>query len=79
MLHYTWGTLYFKGDKQVWRFDKRDWTTKEEELKVGCLLYMVPVAACGVDTVSPFEAQANSRAHFVWAATHKCRHVACLV
>lgn len=35
MLHYTWGTLYFKNDKEVWRFDKRDWTAKEHELKVG--------------------------------------------
>jgi hypothetical protein len=34
MLHYTWGTLYFKDDKEVWRFDKRDWTAKEHELKV---------------------------------------------
>lgn len=35
MLHYTWGTLFFKNDKEVWRFDKRDWTAKEHELKVG--------------------------------------------
>lgn len=35
MLHYTWGTLYYKNDKELWRFDKRDWTAKEHELKVG--------------------------------------------
>jgi hypothetical protein len=34
MLHYTWGTLLFEGGKEVWRFDKRDWTAKEHELKV---------------------------------------------
>ena len=34
ILHYTWGTLYFKGGKEFWRFDKRDWTAKEHELKV---------------------------------------------
>lgn len=34
MLHYTWGTLYHKNGKEFWRFDKRDWTAKEHELKV---------------------------------------------
>lgn len=34
MLHYTWGTLFFKDDKEVWRFEKRDWTAKEHERKV---------------------------------------------
>jgi len=34
MLHYTWGTLYNKNGKEFWRFDKRDWTAKEHELKV---------------------------------------------
>lgn len=34
MLHYTWGTLYNKDGKEFWRFDKRDWTAKEHELKV---------------------------------------------
>eukprot|EP00879_Flechtneria_rotunda_P014651 GHRR01015310.1.p1 GENE.GHRR01015310.1~~GHRR01015310.1.p1 ORF type:complete len:332 (+),score=80.08 GHRR01015310.1:805-1800(+) len=34
ILHYTWGTLYFKDSKEFWRFDKRDYTAKEHELKV---------------------------------------------
>jgi hypothetical protein len=33
-LHYTWGTLYHQDGKEIWRFDKRDWTAKEHELKV---------------------------------------------
>ncbi|KAF8072854.1 HPAT1 [Scenedesmus sp. PABB004] len=33
MLHYTWGALFNKGGKEFWRFDKRDWTAKEHELK----------------------------------------------
>lgn len=34
MLHYTWGTLYHGADgKELWRFDKRDYTAKEHELK----------------------------------------------
>jgi hypothetical protein len=34
LLHYTWGTLFYKDDKEVWRFEKRDWTSKEHERKV---------------------------------------------
>uniref|UniRef100_A0A383WBI5 Hydroxyproline O-arabinosyltransferase-like domain-containing protein n=1 Tax=Tetradesmus obliquus TaxID=3088 RepID=A0A383WBI5_TETOB len=33
-LHYTWATLYHQDGKEIWRFDKRDWTAKEHELKV---------------------------------------------
>lgn len=41
ILHYTWGTLYQKDGKEFWRFDKRDWTAKQHELKVRQLLYKV--------------------------------------
>jgi hypothetical protein len=34
ILHYTWGALFFQNGREVWRFDKRDWTAKEHELKV---------------------------------------------
>lgn len=36
ILHYTWGTLYHDADgKEFWRFDKRDYTAKDQELKAG--------------------------------------------
>lgn len=39
MLHYTWGALFFKNEKEIWRFDKRDWTAKEHELKVSMIAH----------------------------------------
>jgi hypothetical protein len=50
MLHYTWGTLFFKDDKEVWRFEKRDWTAKEHERKVSILAHFG--ARCNTDTPS---------------------------
>lgn len=40
--HYTWGSIYKPAappagqppDKEVWRFDKRDWTAEADALKV---------------------------------------------
>jgi len=32
--HYTWGSVFKRGSKEVWRFDKRDYTAAELALKV---------------------------------------------
>ncbi|KAG2438731.1 hypothetical protein HXX76_005276 [Chlamydomonas incerta] len=37
MLHYTWGTLYFEDKKEIWRWEKRDYTTREVALKIPLL------------------------------------------
>ncbi|PNH02423.1 hypothetical protein TSOC_011595 [Tetrabaena socialis] len=37
MLHYTWGTLYFENKKEIWRWEKRDYTSREQMLKLPML------------------------------------------
>ncbi|KXZ51261.1 hypothetical protein GPECTOR_13g748 [Gonium pectorale] len=37
MLHYTWGTLYHENKKEIWRWEKRDYTAPEKALKVPML------------------------------------------
>lgn len=34
MFHYTWGAIYNDTKGEVWRFEKRDYTSKEHALKV---------------------------------------------
>ncbi|EFJ51470.1 hypothetical protein VOLCADRAFT_103500 [Volvox carteri f. nagariensis] len=41
MCHYTWGTLYFENKKEIWKWEKRDYTSREVALKVP-LLTMPP-------------------------------------
>ena len=32
--HYTWGSIYKDGEREAWRFDKRDYTAEADALKV---------------------------------------------
>lgn len=34
MFHYTWGVIYKKGEKDIWKFDKRFYTAADDALKV---------------------------------------------
>ncbi|GLI66190.1 hypothetical protein VaNZ11_009955 [Volvox africanus] len=38
MCHYTWGALYFENKKEIWRWEKRDFTSREVALKVPVLI-----------------------------------------
>lgn len=33
--HYTWASIYQLEGKEVWRFEKREYVKKEDEMKVG--------------------------------------------
>lgn len=43
--HYTWGSIFKEGDKEVWRFDKRDYTADGDALKV-CGFAVATFAEC---------------------------------
>jgi len=32
--HYTWGSIFKEGDKEVWKFDKREYTAEGDALKL---------------------------------------------
>ncbi|GLC55430.1 hypothetical protein PLESTB_000986400 [Pleodorina starrii] len=37
MFHYTWGTLYYENKKEIFKWEKRDYTSREQALKVPML------------------------------------------
>ncbi len=45
--HYTWGSIFKEDGKEVWRFDKRDYTKAEEALKVSSVARWGSGARCG--------------------------------
>jgi hydroxyproline O-arabinosyltransferase len=40
--HYTWGPVFKKGDKEVWHFDKRDYTEMKHEEQMPRLKELPP-------------------------------------